>query len=715
MRHGFALLAVALGLSPALALAADTGVTVRVLHDTSPIRGVAISSEGASTATDIRGSAHLALAPGPHELRVERPGFIAIDVPVDLTEGQDTPIVVRLTAEPSEEQALVVTAARSGTVVGDQPTRVEAVPEEEIEENLTVQPGNLSTLLAELAGVRMASTAPGLGGATLQIRGLPGRHSELLSDGLPLIGGEPAGFGLLQTPPLDLERVEVIKGVASALYGGSGLGGVMSLTSRKPGGEPEFLLSRSSRDATDAVGYGGGMLTRDFGWTLTGGASFQEREDMDHDDWADLAHTDRWTIRPRLYFDDHDGRSLLVTAGYVDEDRRGGTVPGGTLPDGTEFADALETQRLDGGAVGSLTLDGGNILTTRIAAVSSERDKVYGATSVHDAQTTWFGETTLAGHAGGHSWVAGAALEGDRLSTADVPGVGYTYTVPALFAQDEIALGAHAILSASGRVDFHSNYGTFFSPRLAVVFLPTDAWTLRASVGSGFAAPTPYVDEIETVGLAALDPLTGLKAERAGSASLDAQWVSGNWEANFSVFGSEIRHPLDLRQGSAPGKLELFNADAPRRVAGAESLLRYVNGAVHVTASYTWLDATEGAPDGGRQDVDRVPRETAELAALLEDESRGRIGLELSWTGPQFLEDNPYRTESPSFFELNALAELKLGETSIFLNAINLTDVRQGDYDPLLRPSPGPAGQPVTELWAPIAGRTFNLGVRFEF
>jgi iron complex outermembrane receptor protein len=715
MRHGFALLAVALGLSPALALAADTGVTVRVLHDTSPIRGVAISSEGASTATDIRGSAHLALGPGPHELRVERPGFIAIDVPVDLTQGQDTPIVVRLTAEPSEEEALVVTAARSGTVVGDQPTRVEAVPEEEIEENLTVQPGNLSTLLAELAGVRMAPTAPGLGGATLQIRGLPGRHSELLSDGLPLIGGEPAGFGLLQTPPLDLERVEVIKGVASALYGGSGLGGVMSLTSRKPGGEPEFLLSRSSRDATDAVGYGGGMLTRDFGWTLTGGASFQEREDMDHDDWADLAHTDRWTIRPRLYFDDHDGRSLFVTAGYVDEDRRGGTVAGGTLPDGTEFADTLQTQRLDGGAVGSLTLDGGHILTARIAAVSSERDKVYGATRVHDAQTTWFGETTLAGRTGGHSWVAGAALEGDRLSTADVPGVGYTYTVPALFAQDEIALGAHAILSASGRVDFHSNYGTFFSPRLAVVFLPTDAWTLRASVGSGFAAPTPYVDEIETVGLAALDPLTGLKAERAGSASLDAQWVSGNWEANFSVFGSEIRHPLDLRQGSAPGKLELFNADAPRRVAGAESLLRYVNGTVHVIASYTWLDATEGAPDGGRQDVDRVPRETAELAALLEDESRGRIGLELSWTGPQFLEDNPYRTEGPSFVELNALAELKLGETSIFLNAINLTDVRQSDYDPLIRPTPGPAGQPVTELWAPVAGRIFNLGVRLEF
>ena len=712
MRAGVGL---AIALLPRLALSGDTGVTVRVLHDTSPVRGVTITSEGATAETDIRGTAHLPLGPGHHELRIERAGFVADTIPIELASGEDTPVVVRLEPQLSEEEAVVVTATRSGTVVGDQPTRVEAVPQEEIEENLTVQPGNLTTLLAELAGVRMAPTAPGLGGATLEIRGLPGRHSELLTDGLPLIGGEPGGFGLLQTPPLDLERVEVIKGVASALYGGSGLGGVMSLTSRKPGGEPELLLSRNSRDATDAVGFGGSMLTQNLGWTLTGGASLQEREDIDHDDWADLAHTERWTLRPRLFFDDHDGRSLFVTAGYVDEDRRGGTVPGGTLPDGTEFADTLRTQRLDGGAVGTLSLAGGNVLNARIAGVSSDHDKVYGATRVRDTQTTYFGEATLAGRAGDHAWVAGAALEGDRLETADVAGVGHSYLVPALFAQDEVALGAHAILSASGRVDFHSDYGTFFSPRLAVVFLPAESWTLRASVGTGFAAPTPFVDEIETVGLAALDPVTGLVAERAASASLDAQWVSGNWEANLSVFGSEVRHPLDLRAGSAPGKLDLFNAESPRRVVGAESLLRYVNGTLHVIGSYAWLDATEAAPDGGRQDVDRVPRETAELAALLEDESRGRIGLELSWTGAQFLEDNPYRSESPSYFELNALAELKIGETSIFLNAINLTDIRQGDYDPLLRPSPGIAGQPVTELWAPIAGRTYNLGMRLEF
>ena len=134
----------------------------------------------------------------------------------------------------------------------------------------------------------MVSTAPGLGGATLQLRGLPGRLTQVLSDGLPLIGAEPAGFGLLQTPPLDLKRVEVIKGVASALYGGSALGGVLNLVSRTPGGEPELLLNRTSRDGTDAVGFASGSLSPDWGYTLTGGANLQEREDLDGDDWAEL-------------------------------------------------------------------------------------------------------------------------------------------------------------------------------------------------------------------------------------------------------------------------------------------------------------------------------------------------------------------------------------------------------------------------------------------
>ncbi|MGH8136338.1 MAG: hypothetical protein ACRER4_08310 [Steroidobacteraceae bacterium] len=110
-----------------------------------------------------------------------------------------------------------------------------------------------------------------------------------------------------------------------------------------------------------------------------------------------------------------------------------------------------------------------------------------------------------------------------------------------------------------------------------------------------------------------------------------------------------------------------------------------------------------------------MPRHTAELAALVEDENRGRIGIEISYIGEQALLGNPYRDSSPSYVELNALAEIKFGEAAIFLNAINLTDVHQSHYDPLLLPAPADGGQRVTDLWAPVVGRVFNLGVRLEF
>ena len=99
----------------------------------------------------------------------------------------------------------------------DEPVHVESVSTDEIAENLTESPGNVASIFLELPGMHVESVAAGLGGAAMQLRGMPSRDTLVLVDGLPLLGAEPDGFGILQTPPLDLERAEVIKGAASAL------------------------------------------------------------------------------------------------------------------------------------------------------------------------------------------------------------------------------------------------------------------------------------------------------------------------------------------------------------------------------------------------------------------------------------------------------------------------------------------------------------------
>jgi outer membrane receptor for ferrienterochelin and colicins len=621
-------------------------------------------------------------------------------------------------ADDDDEAALdqiVVTATRTPGLIRDEPLRVEAVPADEIEENLTVHPGNLSSLLSELPGVRVQSVAQGLGGAGLQLRGIPTRHTLVLTDGLPLLGTEPDGFGLLQTPPLDLARVEVIKGAASALYGGGALGGVLNLVSQTAAADSSVLANVSSRGGRDLEGFftEGGAT----GWsgTLTAGAHDQSREDVNGDGWADLPGYRRYTVRPRAWWNPGTERSLFFTVGLTDEYREGGTLAGRVLPGGAPFAEALHTQRLDGGVVSHWRVGNGVVLDGHLSVTSTQLDRIFDVQRIASTQTTVFGEETLSGTTRDHAWVLGVAFNHDALAVGAVPGVGYAYNVPAVFAQDEFAPTAWVKLAASARVDAHNRYGTFLSPRLSALFRqPSSQWSLRASVGGGYAAPTPFVDEIEATGLGALLPLRGLHAERAVTESLDAKWADEGWDVNVSVFTSEIRDALAVR--SAPGeKLDLVNAPGPRRAPGAEVLIHYVTGPLQVIGSWSHIHATEASLSGLRRDAPLVPRNSAEIGGILENKKRGRLGLELGYTGRQALEDDPYRSVSEPYFELNALGEIHFGAVSIFLNAINLTNVRQTRFDPLIRSTPGLGGNPITEVWAPLDGRTFNVGIRAEF
>src|SRR5687767_797174 len=116
--------------------------------------------------------------------------------------------------EPIEiEEAIVVTATRTGGRIDDQPTRVEVLSREEIEEKMLMTPGDIVMMLNEMGGMRVQTTAPSMGAATVRIQGMRGRYTRVLSDGLPLFG-EVGGLGLLQIPPMDLGQVEFVKGVA---------------------------------------------------------------------------------------------------------------------------------------------------------------------------------------------------------------------------------------------------------------------------------------------------------------------------------------------------------------------------------------------------------------------------------------------------------------------------------------------------------------------
>jgi iron complex outermembrane receptor protein len=622
--------------------------------------------------------------------------------------------------EAVELDAMVVESTRSRRRISEEPIRVEVVHQEEIEEKLLMTPGNIAMLVAETGGVRVQVTSPALGAANIRMQGMRGRYTQLLADGLPLYGGQASSIGLLQIPPTDLGRVEIIKGAASALYGPSALGGVINLISRRPQDErqTELLLNATSRDGRDVTAYTASPLTDRWSYSLVGGFHGQRRQDLDDDGWIAMPAYERWTVRPRLFWSSPEGARALVTFGAMTEERAGGTLEGSVLPDGQPFPLTQDTTRHDVGAAVELPLRETDRLHLRASAMTTGHRHRFGPVVEDDRHATAFAEASYASGFGDTTWLAGAALQSDRFRSRSFPAFDYRYTVPGVFAQAEHALRDDLTLAGSARWDDHSEYGSHVSPRLSLLYRP-GPWTVRTSVGKGFYAPTPFVEEIEAAGLARLRPLAGLEAETATTGSLDVGYARGGLEASVTLFASDIEHAVQLTAAppspdGAP-RVQLANADGTTRTRGSELLLRYRWQDFVVTGSYVFTDATEPDPDeNGRRRMPLTPRHTAGLVAMWEQHGRGRIGLEAYHTGRQPLDDNPYRDTGRSYVELGALGEITFGKVSLFLNLENILDVRQTRYHPATSPRRAPDGRWTVDTWAPTDGFVVNGGVRIK-
>ena len=511
----------------------------------APVPGAEIVVAGKRYTTDARGQARIDVAPGPVELTVVKEGFAPVTTTIMVGAGQQQPVGIALEKPPTVEESVTVSATRTDKRVEDQPMRVEVLDRDDIEEKLLMTPGDIVMMLNEMGGLRVQATSPSLGAASVRVQGMRGRYTRFLSDGLPLFGEAVGGLGLLQIPPTDLGRVEVIKGVASALYGAGALAGVVDLISRRPGKDPirEALVNRTTRGGTDTVLFAAQPLTRTWSGTLLVGGHWQEKSDVDDDGWADLAGYSRAVVRPRIFWDNHAGRSLFATAGVTWERRHGGTTRGHVLSATNEpFIESLDTTRFDGGFVGQTLVGGEYVVTARASRTRQRHRHVLGEAVEADVHDTLFGEVALRGHVGIQTWVGGVAFERDAFDPLDVPVHTYTYDVPGVFVQDDIDVSRWLTVSVSGRVDIHNQFGPFVSPRGSML-VHGAKWNSRVSIGSGFFAPTPLTEDTEAAGLSRLKIDGPLKAERGRSASWDVTRTVGPVSLTGTLFRYDLANP----------------------------------------------------------------------------------------------------------------------------------------------------------------------------
>lgn len=690
-------------------------VRVEVTADNNPVPRAAVQLGSQTVQTGPDGSATATVSLGPLKITVTKDGFFPVTTSIDINEAKAWAVRIELQEQEKVEEQITVHATRTDARIQDSPLRVEVLNREEVEEKMLMTPGDIVMMLNEMGGMRVQTTSPSLGAASVRMQGMRGRYTRFLSDGLPLFGQQGAGLGLLQIPPVDLGQVEVIKGNSSALYGAGAMAGVVNLIARRPTTEPirEFLFNQTTLGGTDASGFHGKQVSEHWGTTVLGSGDWQQRKDRDGNGWADLAGYSRGLLRPRFYWDNGKGNTALLTGGITYENRSGGTMNGAVLPaTGQPYREALDTRRYDAGGTTQWLIAERYVLATRFSASTQQHEHTFGEIRERDTHELLFGEASLRGTTGRHTWVIGAAAERDAYRPKDAPRFAYTYITPGIFLQDDMTVTPWLSVSASARADFHNQYGTFFSPRLSAL-LRSHGWTSRVSAGQGFFAPTPLTEETEAAGLTRLQMPTPLRAERGRSASVDLTRSIGPVSITSTFFAANIRNPIFVNRGTV---YEIRNLNDQTTNRGVELLGTWRKAPFSATASYTYVRSREQETPGKPLDIPLTPRHSLGLVGVWEQEGKGRLGIECYYTGQQRLEYDPYQSTSKPYVIFGIMGERRVHKHArLFLNLENLTNIRQTRWDPLLRPDRGPDGRWTVDAWAPLDGRVINGGIRFNF
>lgn len=698
----------------------DSGVVQVVVEETmGMLDGFRVESRGKLAITDGTGRAQLTLPVGPQTLTIRRIGFKTIQA--STTVVRDSVISVRVAVSMNEMSMeldpVKISATRTERLAGDTPIRVEMIDEMEVDENTLMSPSGIGMLLNETPGLHVQAAAPGLGTGSVRILGLPGQYTVMLADGLPLYGGSASALGPLDISPVDLSRVEIIKGAASSLYGGQALGGVINLIAKPPTGKKEILLNRRTLDVTDAATWLSRRLGFTSGISLLASGTLQGTEDIDDDGWADQSRAKRWSVRPRFNAVDNGGRSLFVTAGYGYDDRDGGTLEGERAPDGLPFHEGLESNRADVGAIGEIPLKSGGKIAGRFALSTNWRSREFGpGPRERDRMSTGFLETTRSFVKDSATTVLGAALQVEDFENELNGLFDRRWFTPALFATTERGFGPLTI-SASVRGDSHQEAGMQLTERLAILVKPADRWSVRGSIGTGFAPPTPTTEETEAVGLRAVRARGELRPEKSRAAMVDVNGRLAKAEVLVTGYASVIAHAIQLSdEQTASGEVLLQNAAASTRIGGVEALAVWRFGGGKFITSYGYTYGTRpDATTGAREEMPLLPRHRLGGDLMLERPGVYRIGIEGIWYGIQSLDDNPYRSKSKPYTYIMAIAARQFGPLEVVANFENLLNVRQTDTDPLVRRTRASSGRWTTDVWAPLEGFMANVALRYRW
>ena len=660
-----------------------------------------------------------AVPSGQHTIEFSFVGYetqtLSLRFPIDLAE----PYEVFLRANEEEIEEVIITSTRSSRTIADIPTRVEFIAGEELDEKGNMKPGDIRMLLNESTGIQTQQTSATSANASIRIQGLDGRYTQILKDGFPLYAGFSGGLGLLQTPPLDLKQVEVIKGSSSTLYGGGAIAGLVNLISKTPNEERELkvLMNGTSAKGLDLSAFYGKKTGR-FGFTLFGSRNTSEPYDPADIDLTAIPEVQRYSVNPRVFVDLSEKTALNVGLTFTSEHRVGGDIHyiegngdavHGYFEDNRSrrYSSQLSfTQKL--GINSSIHLKNSVNHFDRIIEIPGY---------IFDGiQNSTFTELNYVNERERTEWIAGANLWTDNFAeeqTTNIPARDYSHSTFGLFVQNSSMLTQQLNLEVGLRGDYVVDYGFAFLPRMSLLYKTSPSFSTRIGGGFGYKTPTIFTEESERIQYRDVLPISaGTNVlERSYGANWDFNYRTQLGEASFSVnhlfFFTYLKSPLALLN-AANGTYEFVNLSGFMDTKGTETNVKVEVGDFKLFLGYTFTDTR--IHDGGVSVQNPLtPKHRLNNVVMYEVEEKWKVGLEAYYFSRRRLTDSTYGKE---YWICGFMIEKIWEHFSLFINFENFLDARQTRFDTIYT---GTITNPVfRDIYAPVDGFVINGGVKLD-
>lgn len=463
--------------------------------------------------------------------------------------------------EPADQSlaAVVISATMKEITKEASPIPVEVYSPRFFQKNATA---TFFDAMNSVNGVRPQITCNVCNTGSIQINGLAGPYTMVTIDGMPIVSGLSTVYGLSGIPNGIVERIEVVKGPASTLYGSEAVGGMINIVTKNALNAPTLFANIF---ATSAAEYNvdvsvAGRLKKAYTMVGANFFNFQKRLDINNDNFTDMTLQRRFSAFNKWHFYRKKDRVASLALRYVDEERWGGELNWTPEWRGTDsiYAESIFTRRVEVLGKYQLPWDAQKVMLD-VSWNRHFQDSYYGVTPYIASQQVGFAQLSAPVTANArHDVLLGAAYRftvyndntpatstGDGLR--DLPNVT---TLPGLFVQDEFKINQRNTLLSGLRYDYNSAHGHILTPRLSWKWAEDAQHILRVTAGSGYRVANIFTeDHAALTGARTVVVEENLRPERSWNANINyvtrffparAGYIGLDASAFFTRFSNQI-------------------------------------------------------------------------------------------------------------------------------------------------------------------------------